>query len=154
APSRRSVCAPDALSPPSYRRPPLWRSLIMWFRSLFDRRNATAPRATTGHRRRRTTRKPLVEALEDRTVLNFSPAVNYPLAASALDTVEGDFNGDGKADLVTVDFGQASVLAGNGDGTFGAAQTITAGSGLHSVAAGHFDGDGRLDLAITSSVWD
>jgi FG-GAP-like repeat/RTX calcium-binding nonapeptide repeat (4 copies) len=123
----------------------------MWFHSLFDRRNSTAPRARTGHRRR-TTRKPLVEALEDRTLLNFSPAVNYPVTANPLDMVVGDFNGDGKADLVTINATQVSVLPGNGDGTFGTAQTITAGSGLRSVAAGNFNGDARLDLVISSSV--
>ncbi len=111
-------------------------------------------RSLSDRRRGRTTRKPLVEALEDRTLLNFSPAVNYPVAASPLDTVVGDFNGDGKADLVTLNATQVSVLPGNGDGTFGAAQTITAGSGLHSVAAGDCNADGRLDLAITSIVWN
>src|SRR5262245_21088133 len=124
----------------------------MWPRALFNRTNPTAPQATTGRRRRCANHKPLVQALEDRTLLNFSPAVNYPVAAPPLDMVVGDFNGDGKADLVTINGTDLSVLPGNGDGTFGAAQTITAGSGLGSVAAGHFDGDGRLDLAITSSA--
>src|SRR5262245_47050435 len=138
--------------PSSYRRPPLWKSPLMWSPSLFNRTNPTTPPATTGRRRRCANHKPLVQALEDRTLLNFSPAVNYPVAAPPLDMVVGDFNGDGKADLVTINGTDLSVLPGNGDGTFGAAQTITAGSGLGSVAAGHFDGDGRLDLAITSSA--
>jgi hypothetical protein len=124
----------------------------MWFRSLSDGPTPTAPPAKTGRRRRRTTRKPLVEVLEDRTLLNFSPAVNYPVAANPLDAVVGDFNCDGKADLVTINDTQVSVLPGNGDGTFGTAQTITAGSGLRSVAAGNFDADARLDLAISSTV--
>src|SRR5262245_46292027 len=113
--------------PPWYRRPPLWRSLLMWFRSLFSRPTPTAPRARTGRGRPRATRKPLIEALEDRTLLSFSPAVNYPVAASPLDTVVGDFNSDGKADLVTINWSDVSVLPGNGDGTFGTAQTIPVG---------------------------
>lgn len=126
----------------------------MWFRSLFDRRKSTAPRAETGRRRRGTTHMPLLETLEDRCLLSFNPAVNYAVGSSSLDAVAGDFNGDGKADLVTIDFGQASVLPGNGDGTFGTAQPAITGSGLRSVAAGHFNGDDQLDLAITASVWD
>ena len=94
-----------------------------------------------------------VEALEERRLLTMSPAVSYGVAANPLDTVVGDFNGDGKADLVTVNATGLSVLPGNGDGTFGAAQAhLAVGSGLRSVGAGHFDGDGRLDLAISSSV--
>src|SRR5207245_9264938 len=93
-----------------------------------------------------------VEALEDRCLLSLNPAVNYAVAAYPLDMAVGDFNGDGKADLVTINTTQVSVLPGNGDGTFGAAQTTTVGSGLRSVAAGDFNGDGRLDLAITSSL--
>jgi hypothetical protein len=122
----------------------------MWFRSLFDRRNSALPLTRTG--RRRSPRKPLVEALEDRTLLSFSPAVNYPVAVNPVDMVSGDFNGDGKTDLLTINATQVSVRAGNGDGTFGTAQTFTAGSGLRSVAAGYFDADARLDLAISSTV--
>ena len=43
----------------------------------------------------------------------------------------GDFNGDGKSDLVTADHcvGTASVLLGNGNGTFQAKQAFGTGSG-------------------------
>src|SRR5262245_45857892 len=106
--------------------------------------------------RKREARRLLLEGLEDRCLLALNPAVNYPVAAAPLDAVVGDFNGDTKADLMTINATQLSFLPGNGDGTFGAVQTTDIGSGLRSVAAGHFNGDGRLDLAITSSVttWD
>jgi hypothetical protein len=84
--------------------------------------------------------------------LSLNPAVNYPVAASPLDTVSGDFNGDTKADVTTINPTQVSVLPGKGDGTFGTAQTTTAGSGMRSVAAGDLTGDGRPDLVISSSV--
>src|SRR5713101_8073954 len=137
---------------------------IMWLTSFLDRLRSrpnlwdgfqirpTQRRRRTNNRRTTTARLRL-EALEDRCLLNFGPAVNYPVVVSyPQDMVVCDFNADGKADLVTINATQVSVLAGNGDGTFGAAQTTTAGSGMRSVAAGDFNGDGRLDLAITSSV--
>jgi hypothetical protein len=93
-----------------------------------------------------------IEALEDRCLLTLNPAVNYLVGSSPLDVVARDFNGDGKLDLVTINSGQLSVLHGNGDGTFQAAQTTSVGSGLRAVAAGNFNSDTRPDLAITSSV--
>ena len=61
----------------------------------------------------------------------------------------GDFNGDGKVDLVTADaFGNTvSVHVGNGDGTFGAATSFAVGTFPVSVVTGDFNGDGSLDLA-------
>ena len=44
------------------------------------------------------------------------------------------------------------VRLGNGDGTFGAAQLFTAGSGPASMAVGDFNRDGRPDLAIANAV--
>src|SRR5881397_2313693 len=67
----------------------------------------------------------------------------------------GDFNGDGVQDLATANFGSntpadttVSVLLGNGDGTFRPPQTFGVGRGPLWVAAGDFNGDGRLDLAV------
>ena len=67
----------------------------------------------------------------------------------------GDFNGDGKPDLATAnsfDLGNASVLLGNGDGSFQAAQDFGAGLRPLSVAVGDFNGDGRPDLAVANWV--
>ena len=64
----------------------------------------------------------------------------------------GDFNGDGRPDLAVANFnsGNVSVLLGNGNGTFQAAQNFTAGSYSYSVVAGDFNGDGRPDLAVAN----
>jgi len=59
-----------------------------------------------------------------------------------------DFNGDGKPDVVTANYGSdtVSVLLGNGDGTFGSPSTFATGSGSRFVAVGDFNGDGNVDL--------
>jgi hypothetical protein len=80
---------------------------------------------------------------------------NYPATPGSV--AVGDFNGDGKLDLVvggveSDNVSVVSVLLGNGDGTFQAAVNYGAGAGQTSVAVGDFNGDGRLDLAFPASV--
>jgi hypothetical protein len=62
----------------------------------------------------------------------------------------GDFNGDGRPDLLTRNGAgdTVSVLLGNGDGTFQTAQTFATGScSFGLLAVGDFNGDGFSDLA-------
>src|SRR5262245_52524797 len=124
----------------------------MWFRSMLGYRKLTSRAVYHRTPRRSKASRLLLEVLEDRCLLNFGPIVNYGVAAYPQDVVVGDFNGDGKADSVTINATQVSVLPGQGDGSFGAAQTTTVGTGMRFGAAGDFNGDGRLDLAITSHV--
>ena len=66
----------------------------------------------------------------------------------------GDFNGDGKADLIVANHGSASLssLRGIGDGLFFALQDQPVGVGPAAVVAGDFNQDGILDLAVANSV--
>jgi len=70
-------------------------------------------------------------------VLSTNDTVSGPLSA-------GDFNGDGKLDLVAGN----QLFYGNGDGTFAAVGTPS--NSLDAVLAGDFNGDGKLDLISVS----
>ena len=75
----------------------------------------------------------------------------------------GDFNGDGKLDVAIASGGSAkypgsgvTVSLGNGDGTFTQANgsPISLGQSLSAIVAGDFNGDGKLDIAVTDSGAD
>src|SRR5712691_8484632 len=83
----------------------------------------------------------------------FQPAKNIYFASGGgfpWYIAEGDFNGDGKPDLVVsnVDSNTVSVLLGNGDGTFLPAVSFPVGPNPWYFAVGDFNGDGKLDLAV------
>jgi hypothetical protein len=118
--------------------------------------------------------RPLCSPLEDRiapalfTVKNpvtINSQYNFGCVAT------GDFNGDGKTDMVLTNYGTAApgadppnnaggskicVLLGNGDGTFGGSTNITVGTDQYVafVAVGDLNGDGKQDLAVVSNNED
>jgi hypothetical protein len=88
----------------------------------------------------------------------FATGVSYNLGVTVLNSPGlslGDFNGDSKTDVavsiagITV-AGLEIVFLGNGDGTF---QTAKTSGGLYyplgTPAEGDFNGDGKLDLAVS-----
>jgi hypothetical protein len=74
---------------------------------------------------------------------------DYPTGSNPHVIVAGDFNGDGRMDLVTGDVtaNTVSVFLGNGDGTF-QQRTPFATSGPVELNIGDFNRDGKIDLAV------
>jgi hypothetical protein len=68
----------------------------------------------------------------------------------------GDFNGDGKLDLIATNEADdtISVLLGNGDGSFGPQSTFAVGDKPASIAVDDLDGDGDLDLVVANEADD
>lgn len=87
----------------------------------------------------------------------FGAKVQYPAGGFTQDLATGDFNGDGKLDLVvTINEAQISLslLTGNGDGSFNAPVTFANTTHLDSpaVVVTDLDNDGRLDVVIAHQI--
>jgi hypothetical protein len=63
----------------------------------------------------------------------------------------GDFNNDGKPDIVVIDNPYISVLLGNGDGTFQPPSNNNSFVGAEWVAVGDFNNDHKLDVVVVGS---
>ncbi|MGD1072736.1 MAG: FG-GAP-like repeat-containing protein [Bryobacteraceae bacterium] len=86
----------------------------------------------------------------------FTPTPNSPIAvgASPIFAAVGDFNGDGKFDIVTANSGDntLTVLLGDGLGGFTEAlgSPIMAGTNPQSIAIGDLNKDGNPDIAVAN----
>lgn len=86
--------------------------------------------------------------------VGFGSARTFPAGANPTAVAVGDFNGDGKPDVVVANNsainsnGSFSVLLNNGDGTFTQVQTSVTNTFVLGVAVADFNGDGKLDVAF------
>jgi hypothetical protein len=127
------------------------RLYFPWLKRLFASSRSCRRSAV---RSRRPSYRPALELLEDRSVPSFVTAINTPTGASPNGMALGDFNHDGKLDVVTVSNGNftnaVNVQLGNGDGTFQAPTVYTPDANPVAVAVGDLNGDGKLDLVVVN----
>jgi hypothetical protein len=74
------------------------------------------------------------------------------VAQLPFDLATGDFNRDGKQDLVVANFGvdNVEILVADGTGNFTSGATPGVGDGPHGVVVADFNGDGKQDLATAN----
>jgi hypothetical protein len=89
----------------------------------------------------------------------FQAASQYSTGINPQAVIAADLNGDGKLDLAAVCSpfaqpllpGTLSVVLGFGDGTFAGSTPV--GTGRFSITSGDLNGDGKVDIASTNSLF-
>lgn len=94
-----------------------------------------------------------VEYLKGNGDGTFQKSVYFAGGKSPITMTVGDFNGDGKPDLATLNTGtlDVSLFMNNGAGGFAPAQTLAPGATHLGAGVGDFDGDGNQDLLLANA---
>ena len=72
---------------------------------------------------------------------------DYPLLGN--NHIVADFNGDGVPDLAGTALNSVAVMLGNANGVFRTKVQFSAGGPAQDLTSGDFNGDGRVDLAVS-----
>src|SRR5687768_9603864 len=95
----KSHCSMSNLAPRSPRNFPM--SIQSFFKSL----TSPSPRRRPARRNFR----PQLEALEDRSLMSFTPAANYAVGLNPTAVTAADFNRDGYDDIAVANYGDDTV---------------------------------------------
>lgn len=81
-----------------------------------------------------------------------SVGTNVSVGGGPYTVALGDFNGDGKQDIVTsnLNVNTVSIRLGDGAGNFSGTTNVNVGSLPYSVSVGDFNGDGKQDLVTAN----
>jgi hypothetical protein len=83
---------------------------------------------------------------------NFTGSTEVVVGTNPRSVAIGDFNGDGKQDIATANFGSSSVSIrlGDGNGGFSGSTNVSVATSPRSIAIGDFNGDGKQDIATAN----
>ena len=79
----------------------------------------------------------------------FAAPVTYPTATGVGGLALGDFDGDGRPDILAQTYESLALLLGRGDGTFAPRVDLPRAYPSAAFALGDMNGDGKLDIALT-----
>src|SRR4051794_11719069 len=103
-----------------------------WIRNLFAQNTNTITVVRPVRSSVRNRARLAVEGLEGRVVPAFLTPVSYTAGSAPVSIAVGDFNGDGRDDMATVNSGTGTVgiLMSNADGSFQPPTNYAAGASL------------------------
>jgi FG-GAP-like repeat/FG-GAP repeat len=86
----------------------------------------------------------------------FTFAKDYVVGSNPVAIAAGDFNGDGRQDMVVADKGEdrVSVLLAKADGQFSRPHKYRVGSSPAAVAVADVNGDNKLDIVVTGGRFE